>query len=140
MTNILHNYFKNSHLRWSPWKDLMLWANPAEKDPLRNLFWYNLHIDCIWQGIFAYKEISAKPFGITTMIFMMRKKCYFGAFCAKLGPKTITFEGNTVIPIHRKYIDYNSMNFWLAKRILHTACKFYIGVWIFIGCYILQDF
>ena len=63
----------------------------------------------------------------------MRKKCYFGAFCAKLGPKTITFEGNTVIPI-------NSMNFCLAKRILHTACKFYIEVWIFIGCYILQDF
>ena len=32
---------------------------------------------------------------------MMRKKCYFGAFCAKLGLKTITFKGNTVIPIYR---------------------------------------
>ena len=65
---------------------------------------------------------------------MMRKKCYFGAFYAKLGLKTITFKGNTFIPI------YNSINFCQAKKMLHTACKFYIEVWIFIGCYILQDF
>ena len=32
---------------------------------------------------------------------MMRKKWYFGAFCAKLGLKDITFKGNTVIPIYR---------------------------------------
>ena len=67
---------------------------------------------------------------------MMRKKCYFGAFCAKLGLKTITFKGNTFIPIYRLQF----YDFCLAKRTIHTACKFYIEVWIFIGCYVLQDF